>query len=230
MRMVDTTFLGSREGVRPERLATGPVPGRAQNMRQRRLNRRCGVPGRLPSLACHRSGGSRRCGPVRPAGEGLRESKRCRVGSPGRAEVLREGPGQCHAAPGGTRASRPLLDEVPVVRSRSASRAGAGHRDARGSDPTLLRRRQSGGPLRRPRPGAPERPTSRERISGSWPQWVQATTVLARYRARGGRGTTRRSLSTLARSPWMLRSRSARALERYRAVGSVVRSALRGPS
>jgi hypothetical protein len=38
------TFPGSREEARPERLATDPVPGRAQNMRQRRLNRSCGFP------------------------------------------------------------------------------------------------------------------------------------------------------------------------------------------
>ena len=220
----------ARERGWPERLATGPVPGRAQNMRQDRLNRRCGVPGRLPGLEGHRSGGSGRCRFVRSAGERLRAPKRCRVGSPGLAEVLREGPGQCRAALGGTRASRPLVGEAPVVRSRSALRARAGHRDARGSDPTLFRRRQSGGRLRRPRPGAPDRPTLRERISGSWPQSVQATTVLPRCRARGGRGTTQRSPTTLARSPSRLRSRSARVLERYPTVDSVVRSALRDPS
>ena len=68
------------------------------------------------------------------------------------------------------------------------------------------------------------------RISGSWPQSVQATTVLPRCRARGGRGTTQRSPTTLARSPSRLRSRSARVLERYPTVDSVVRSALRDPS
>ena len=126
----------AREGVSPERLASDPVPGRAQNMRQERLNRRCGVPGRLRSLERHRSGGSRRCRFVRPAGERLRAPKRCRVGSPGLAEVLREGPGQCRAAPGGTRAFRPPVGEAPGVRSRSASRARAGNRDA--EDPTQL--------------------------------------------------------------------------------------------
>ena len=135
-----------------------------------------------------------------------------------------------HAAPAGTQASRPLVDGAPVARSRSATRAGAGRRDARGSDPTLLRRHQSGGPLRRRRPGALERPTLRERISGSWPQSVQATTVLPRCRARGWPGTTRRSPPTLARSPSMLRNRTARVLERYPVVDSVVRSASRDPS
>ena len=44
MRMVDTTLLVSRQGVRPERPATDPVPRRAQNMRYRRLNGRCRFP------------------------------------------------------------------------------------------------------------------------------------------------------------------------------------------
>jgi hypothetical protein len=42
--MVDTTFLGSRERVRPAHPATDPVPGRAQNMREQWLNDRCGLP------------------------------------------------------------------------------------------------------------------------------------------------------------------------------------------
>ena len=222
------SLVGASE-VRPERLATEPLPGRAWNMRQGRLKPHAGsrsVPDsrippqwRQPTMRSPQAGGG---------GIGCVEAMPRRLSRTGRSSSRRSRTMSCCTRRYASVSS--ACGEAPVVRSRSALRAGAGHRGARGSDPTLLRRHRSGGPLRRPRPGAPEQPTLRERISGSCPQSVQATTVLAWCPARGGRCTTRRSPSTLLRSPSIPRSRSARVLERCRAVDSVVRSALRDPS
>ena len=86
-----------REGAWPEHLASIPYPGG---------RRTCGNDGSTagagsrsaPSLECHRSGGSRGCGPVRPRGRDCaRRSDVASALQDGR--ILQGGPGRCHAAP-----------------------------------------------------------------------------------------------------------------------------------